>query len=511
MKDFPGVKVNRVLDNRFYNFLFLAITLFSTLAYVWMGSRMTAQRLTLPGSVSILKVAEKNHEISFEVAMREHALFLTGILHELSTFHNSISLIGGLAHPVEVVVNFEEPDRYLVTETRVELGQKWLEQGGQLQKALTKSWVLQMARADVSGSLLRTEVASDLLWAMLSGNFDLEKLDLPQVSHWMLFASSFATNCKSAWSSLELNALCNGQDVASSDAIQSIGFRPLLDAMVWDVYNQLPMFKRIEFIRAWTAWVTKPPPQPEMPRPESVDEWRSWLRTEFANVMPPELDEIDPAIRTQVNESLVTAGLEGPRSLDVQILFRSLGAEFADTEKLAALIASGNQQRMKHPVVALTQTSDGWFTLPGRARLPNAGTAFFNVKEVVWEACQAPGLKELISDNVHSEKLLFVQTCGKSWQALYAPLISGGVPGFAAENPNLAFAMLQKPSVELAARQGMMPEQSLLKDLLEKSDQLGRVSPHIGLQEAHWRADVRAYQVLGAVEAVEWFRSSKDL
>ena len=507
--------IHRLLENKFYHLGFMVLTIVGVFTYVWIGMKLTAPKIVLPRSVSSFHLLSHGQYLPASRSFESQPFLTNEIIRSLVAFDSSIRLIGGLRHQVTVIVNLDDPARYLVTESRVELGKQWAESPGQIEKALTKSWVFQFARTDISSSLLRTEVASDLLWAMLNGGMKSQELQFPEVTHWLLNASSFASHCDSKWLSPELSGLCLSRDATTSDGIQSIGFRPLLDAMVWNSFKELSLYDRIGFIRAWTVWVTTQPPQPELPTPESLDDWRAWLRGEYASMIPRETgtQSHGPPSRVdrEITRNLTAAGLAGAKSFDINYLFWSKNARFPDSRGLAQLIARGNEAIWKTPVTALTLTQDGWYSLPGRARLPSAGTEFFDFKEMVLEACAAPDMRSLVTEPIQSDRILYVRNCNEPWQAQYSPLITIGIKGFAAANPKTVFAQLQKPSIEIALRNGLLPNDHLLQDLLEKSDELNSVSPHIGLQEAKWRKDINAYQVLGAVEAVEWYRRTKDL
>ena len=501
--------MERILENNFYRLILLWVTIGAMMVYAYSGSRAITPQLSLPPSVSSLKGTAGRKFISFDDLVRADGLETLKALRAMRSFDSSIALVGGYKTPIEFVINRDDNNRYLVTESHIELGSRWLEQPGQVQKAMTKAWIFQLARTDITSSLLRSEVASDLLWSMLNGSFEVEGLKFPEVGNWMLFAQSFGAHCASPWISPELNGLCASRQASTADSIQAIGFRPLLDSMVWSVYSGLPMVKRIEFIKAWTSWIVEPPPQPELEHPKTIADWKNWLKSELASVMPNEIP--GRALQNSIQAVETLAALDdGAKPLEIKYLFRNEQAAFKDSELLGDIISIGNEKLWKTPILAMAKTRDGYVTLPGRARLPDDVVSVTHFKEMVYEACQEPSLSDLMADKVITERVLYVRECVKPFAAQYSPLIRLGVKGFAAANPKVPFALMQKPFMEIAVKRGWTGRNELLRDLINKSAELNSVSPNMGISQAHWFPEVHAYKVVGAVEAVEWFRSAKD-
>ncbi len=479
------------------------------MVYAYSGSRAITPQLSLPTSVTSLKGTAGRKSISFDDLVLTDGLETLKTLRAMRSFDSSILLVGGYKAPIDFVINRDDRNRYLVTDTRIELGSRWLDQPGQVQKAMTKAWIFQLARTDITSSLLRTEVASDLLWSMLNGKLDIEGLHFPEIGNWMLFAQSFGAHCGSPWLSPELSSLCASRQASTADSIQAVGFRPLLDSMVWSIYSALPIVKRIEFIKAWTSWIVEPPPQLELERPKSIAAWRKWLKTELASVMPKEIPGLSLQGSTRAVEALASLD-DDAKPLEIKYLFRNEQAAFKDSELMGDIISIGNEKLWKTPVLAMAKTRDGYVTLPGRARVPDDVVAVTHFKEMIYEACTEPSLNQLMADKVNADRILYVRECIRPFAAQYSPLIRLGVKGFAAANPKIPFALLQKPFMEIAVKRGWTGRDELLKDLLNKSAELNSVSPNMGLRQAHWFPEVRAYKVVGAVEAVEWFRSCKD-
>ena len=501
--------MERILENKFYSLILLWITIGALMLYAYMGSRSITPELTLPASVTSIKGVSGRKPISFDSLLTTNGLETLKTLRALRSFDSAILLVGGFKTAVEFVINRDDRNRYLVTDNRIELGSRWLEQSGQVQKALTKAWIFQLARTDITSSLLRTEVASDLLWAMLNGDLAIDGLQFPEVQNWMLFAQSFGSHCQSSWISPELSGLCAGRQAATADSIQTVGFRPLLDSMIWTVYAKLPMIKRIEFIKAFTSWIVEPPPVPELVRPKSIADWKTWIKSEYTSLMPASIPGMMLTESIHSVEQLAALDSES-KPLEIKYLFRNEHATFKDSELLGNIVSIGNEKFWKSPVLAMVKTKDGYVTLPGRARVPDDVVQMTHFKEMVLEACQEPSLNDLMKDKVSADRILYVRECQKPFAASYSPLITLGVKGFAAANPKLAFALLQKPFMQIAVDRGWTGRDELLKDLLNKSAELSSVSPNMGLRQAHWFPEVRAYKVVGAVEAVEWYRSIKD-
>lgn len=518
--------MNQLFENKFYRFLLLWATLAAVLAYAWVGSKMMAPRFMLPQSVASIVILEEGHAKTLDEALASHAYMLSRATKELEQFDSAIQLIGGLSVPADLLINFDDPFRYLVTESRVELGSGLLGNRGQLAKALTKSWLYQRARPDLSASILRIEVVSDLLWSMLNGSLDLEvpeqngRLAFPETSPWLLFASPFRAHCESPWRSMELHRLCEIQKSAeaeSSDSIHSTSFRPLLGAMVWNVYQRLSLLDRIGFLKAWVSWLIAGSQAEEPQRPEAIGQWKAWLRSEFERLLPPHVMTMaglkEPENFTAlIDRTLAQADLGDQKGFDVDFVFRSKAASPENVRLLANVIAVGNEKIWKTTTVALVETAKGIFTLPGLARLSDASDSEIRSHHLVWEACVAPSVRDIIEDPIRAQRVLYVRACREPLGASYSPLVSMGIQGFAIANPGATFALMRRPSVELAASKHLLllHRSSILNDLLERSRKVDDASTQLGLRDAKWNPDLRAYRVLGAVEAVEWYRAEVD-
>lgn len=516
--------MSRFFENKTYRQLLFGATLVAVVAYAWMGSKVMAPRVSLPSSIGSVVVHEKGEGKSLEDGFKDHAFLLIRGTKEMDRFESAIRLIGGLATPVDLLVNFDEPHRYLVTENRVEIGFKLLEADGQLAKALTKAWLFQKARADLTGSLLRLEVVSDLLWAMLNGSLGLElpgraeTIKFPKAAPWLLFATPLKAHCESVWRSMELQSLCafgEAGEGGPSDSIHATSFRPLLGGMVWGVYRELPLMARLDFLKAWVSWVIAGTAPDESQRPEAIGQWRSWLRMEFERLLPAHLMEkaglAEPEGYAAIVDSVLdSAGLADRSGFDVDFLFRAPTAGSDEMRLLANVIAIGNEKIWKSKSVALVETSQGTFTLPGLARLAENDTEGLRTRQLVWESCAAPSIQEIIGDQVKSQRILYVKNCKDPLKATYSPLVSMGIQGFAAANPGLTFALMRRPSVELAASKKLLGNASVLNDLLNRTIRLGDMPSQLGFREAKWNPDIKAYKVLGAVEAIEWFRAEGE-
>lgn len=180
---------------------------------------------------------------------------------------------------------------------------------------------------------------------------------------------------------------------------------------------------------------------------------------------------------------------------------------------LGDLIDVGNVKLWDSRVTALAHTPEGMFSLPGRSRLSDEDFEALRVRLLVWESCEAPTVRQILEYPVKAQRVLYVRVCENAFGVSYAPLIGGlGIQGFATANPSVPFAVLGRPSVEIARDRKWLQRESLLTDLLNRDAtheaRFSGISDVLGLRNAKWRGDIRAFRVVGAVDAVEWYRGS---
>jgi hypothetical protein len=477
----------------------LAAALVGALAYAWMTSWVLEPRLTLPSSVfanSAWKVDGK--AVDFIAIQSRFPQESEAIATALSTVENGISALGGISQPLTLVVNFDEPFRYLVGDVRLELGSKVAMTEGQLEKAVIKAWLHQRADGSVTSSLLRMDVVSDLLLAMLSGKMDLalpgedRHLVSGEIGNWLGFASAFSASCEAPWRAMELRDLCG-----KSASINPQSFRPLLDSMIWSVYQSVPEFSRATFMNAWIATLQAPNSRLIHGVPSNLADEKKWLSEELEIIFPAaQISVAREPVGSALSQAIHKARLSEGDSLLVDYVFHS------EQEIQSRIFDSGGK---KKNAVAAIMTEDGLKLVRGQIEIENSEISSVQTRVLVWESCRAPHIDEVLDEKLKNERFLFVQNCNAKTPAVYGSLIDGGIESFAYSNQSAPFLLLRREALRLAMSRAALNPMINLTDLMTKGS--ARSLELLGLERASLRHDIQAYRVLGAIEAIEWFRS----
>ncbi len=490
----------------------LAITIVVVIAYAWLIARGLEPKLIPPVEVVEQVVWLKEGKV-VEGTLTEvrHSAPARILRRELFWMQRALDLIGPFREAPTLAIHLDDNDFYRITDERIELGLNIATTEGQVFKTLLKAWLYQHASTRVIGSLLRVEVVSDFLSAVVRGQprfsnpFSGRVDEIPRVDSWPSFASSYDSARKgkfaNAWISAELQRYSG-----HSTAMNLLGFRPLLLAMLWELYQQTPPLARYQLVRQWIDTLTlNLPGEPlQLALPEELSEWRQWLKGEFDALMPAggpleRFDRLSERRTVVMNKS----GLLGNSLLSVPLwLFRDKGnvsvERLAEVNTGQVVIELGDGTLW---LLSFERSSGkrGWVQLSARDR------SQIRPEQFVWETCLPVNVGELLHQSADAEHLLFIGACDELYRTEigWNAFLAGGLRAFARERPEVPFVQLKRSALEVALRQGK----------LSLGDRVGRIlglklDPVFGLESAEWSRDLHAYRVLGAIEAIEWIRGS---
>jgi len=484
-----------------------AIMVFVVIAYGWMASVALEPKPRLPNqAVSYLGWIEGSKLKDWREVQKPRSLQFARITREIRKIENDLNLLGGFQEAPSLFIVVDDPNRYVVADTRIELSESIAMAEGQLRKAFIKSWLLQTQPKDAiaARSLLRLEVVSDVLAAMLSSKSWFEnpvvdgRIEIPAPKAWIRFAGSLNALCGSPWTSLDLQGRC-----VQSSSLHPLTFRPLLAGMIWSVYKEMPPLRRLMLIRAWAEELLTSRGDESLNSviPTELADWRRWLEVEFRKIFPVDSIAARAAFSELERERLSLAanrveaesGLTESGRTEIQYVFFS-DRPLPESAQIRALgsyviIEKSGQARL-YPGDVILDSAD----------LKQLSTPFF-----VWESCKEPKVGELLDHPVQAKRYFVVYSCDEGNQlASWARLARRGLAGFIKVRPEARFMQLHREHLELAIRHGVISKRSVLSRIKEGT----RASEFLGLEKPTWRGDVGAFQVLGAIEAIEWFRSS---
>lgn len=449
---------------------------------------------------------------------------------EFTSAAGFLSAIGVRFEPVRFELNYKSPQRYLITARRVELGNEIAMAKGHARHAIFKAWVLQNAGARFAIPVFRQDVISDLMLAIADNGL---RLGVPGQSAEISYDDSeratfyqqiatFGRLCRSDWKPNDLLGFCNGIQASKLpvvDETSPFSLRRAVGEAVWRSIEGLNAFERLAFTRAWLDYLAKPESSSAaedvvlIPESMSLWAWRDWARGEFAALLPASAEALNFPKQNLGNWSdarliaLERAGLDMREELKLDIVARFESTEAADAfEK--NVFAKAGVLALLAAKTAVVNVADNFFLLPGGTRLSSADLKRIRARAVIWDGCTAPDVQDVVGFPVNTDRALVVENCkAEADVAHYRSFIRYGVEGFALDNPDRKFVQVHRPSLEFAMERGWIRAQSFISGLIGQ----GRPAEgdrKLGLSEANWNPQMKAYRVLGAVEAVEWFRPS---
>jgi hypothetical protein len=481
-----------------WRFIFAVAIVF---AYGWLFAVGLEPRFEPKPSVASSLAWIEDGELKEWSEIRSHRGLAFGIVSKiLVDLDHKLAALGGFSEAPALVIDADSPERYAVSDTSIEISETIATADGQLIKAYLKSWLLQRATPEARDSLFRLEVLSDLLAAALSADPSFEapgmglRMNFPEVQSWLKSAASMASLCGSPWATLELQGRCG-----NSESISLLAFRPLVAAMIWQMYDAVPTWQRLPVLRAWAEVLRSGAITPSAPVASPFPAgWRDRLRAEFQALFPIEQIARTARLSSDAYENLAfvrtqienAAEVSGRTSARTDFVFRG------DDDNLKAV------SRVKSHLIIDRQGFGRLF--PGGATLSGLEMKSLQSSLLVRETCdKRVTLGELLDEPIRSKKLLFILSCADAEQMAlgWSVLSYGGLGEFSHRRVDAAFVQFNLSQVEFAIRKGVLSRDTRVFEILERKG-----NRFLGLEEGVWRKDVGAYRVIGVIEAVEWVR-----
>jgi hypothetical protein len=450
-------------ENRILRTLLIGSTVAVVICYAWLTARLMEPQFSTPAFVSDTFIRTPEARIFlFEEKFRELPREAAHLSSELGSLDPLLTWLGPLKQPIEILVDEKQADRLLVTDSRLEIGRDVLLAHGQLKKSVLKAWLLQHASIAVISSQLRLDVASDVLLAMLEGGLSLRAPELSADStaavnasealkfdendrDWFSYADTYSGVCKSEWRSLELAPLCS---LAKGDAISALSFRPFLGGRIWKSYQAISFRDRLAFIRRWVKALEKPrllaSPNPDV---ASLASLSANPKAGWPVVLSGELEVLLPS------------------EMD------PLARERADWPTA-----------VKAPLIVIDR--DGRLQAPGTLRVvtPELPIASASLAQIT--TCDAPSVGHVLSISVPAERVVWRPECAER---------------------KSDFIQVRPSAIRLAVARGLAANADRL-DAFVLSPNSSKASSLLGLTDAKWIDRLDAFQVRGAIQAVEMYR-----
>jgi hypothetical protein len=506
-------------DRSKYKPILFLIAIFGILIFVWTIASLMKPQWQFPSEVvSRVFWHHEGERRQLDDSYGDHLNLAYRVQRELMTIAPAFAFLGGSDSPVELTIDADAPNRFQVTELSIWIGKDTVVQSGKLSLALAKAWLLRNGDTGKMSSEIRFEAAADFLSAMLQGEKKEQREQLPH-------PNGFTPKIRS-W-------------------LQATSFKDTIVSVLWQVYREQGLSARVHFMKRWSQVIRErsAASQTAGVSNASVDSFSGWrlrLTNDITSLLPlpltesetsalhqslrlAELDLSQPAqVSAQVSPHLSKqVDLQSKAFLEPQVDFYFY-VPAAHREHLTQISDFISLVSRRRRVTVLIETQDALFTIPGQVRLEDRSGSrnkklgedgMIYAKTLIWESCREPTVKEALRVGSIAKRLLFVKWCQNPMTPAYAALIADGVQGFARANPDVDFVQLVVSSLRLAmTRRLIQSGQKVLDSIAAARDELSHgsdVAPGsrwLGLSSAQWNEDARAHQVLGAIEAIEWFR-----
>ncbi len=446
----------RLPANRIFRSLVIVSTVAVVICYAWLAAHLMEPQFTTPAYISDAFVrTPDSHTFMLEERFRQWPTETARIESELSGLEPLLAWLGPLNHPIELLLDEKQAARLLVTDSRIEIGRSVLGARGQLTKAVLKAWILQHASLAIASSHLRLEVASDVLLGMLAGQFSLEApgFEKPMTFDstnraWWTYADSYKGVCASAWTSLELAPLCESKSAqAESVGVSELSFREFLGSRIWRSYLATPLSDRLSFVRRWVGSL-------ENLQTSSVPT----LKAGWLTVVQGQL------------ESLL------PSAMDPLAFERSAWRPQIDA-----------------PLIVID--SEGHVTAPGTLKIVSIELPIASARMAVMTVCESPTLRDVMSLQIAVDRVVWKPDC-------------------AAKKTD--FVQVRPSAIRIALNRGLARGSDKLDQFVlthrdvSASSSSASAARWLGLADAKYDEQVNAFQVHGAIEAVESYRLAKS-
>lgn len=454
------------------------------------------------------------------------------VRREMMSVGAFFSVLGLQFEPVRFQLNYENPQRYLVTARRIELGADLALAAGQVRHAFLKAWVLQNGQARFSVPVFRQDVIADLLMSIAddgltlgvpggAGEFGYE--DKSNATFFQQLAT-FGRTCGSVWKTNDLLRICGQVRDSNRPVVEEtspFSARRAVGEAVWRSIEPLSAFDRVKFAKAWVKYLTEGTGTDFAdavlaPDSSSLWAWHEWARAEAASLLPADLKGV--SLEARLAETVAAHRMDAIKRVGLDArgeLKLDIAAKFETAQAVAEFESSVFKQREVLAMIsaksAIVNLGDQFLLLPGGVRLEPADLRRIRARAVIWDACKAPSVDEIVRFPIETDRALVVENCEKkNGVARYRSFIRYGVEGFALDNPDRKFVQVHRPSLEFALERGWLRAKGFISGLIGQIPVRPEGDRKLGLKEADWNPQMRAFRVLGAVEAVEWFRPASE-
>lgn len=445
-------------------------------------------------------------------------------LHALSQRIENIEHVLETAKPfkrkIRITIFESHPFLFYVRNNRIYIGEKLLESGMHLEKALAKLWYKEVVSQRIYSWELLEEVVTDFLIFLPSGKIKFASSDKNYFesfsSKWPHVIKNAKEYCESPWKKSEHYSFCSRSKIIASvlpEEINQNNLRSLLSMSFINAYKDLSLKERKTFVNLLQtvlsqAYLEKPPSflsfQSAKSEPASTGmrEATEKLASFTSNSSAMVKTNLFKIFSLNFRQQLVKSGFP---LFSEPTLFDALYVVNEPLDSDNSLIGrfSRMAEQNSNLLVAIKDNNNLWL-LPSKHPTSIKSFGAIHAHTVIVEHCGNFTVKQVSAYESIAEKLLIIDNCLHQ-SVDYSYLLTQGVEEFAAKNQGITFVQFHLPS--LMMKKINLKEDAKVLNLNNREFELS-YAKNLEWQQVHWNKKANAYQPKSSVEAIQWYRFS---
>ena len=348
----------------------------------------------------------------FENCTYESRLSLTGLIknypqHKLDDLRK-LEVLGPLqgvlaakAPRLAVEINTQDPRIFEIGRGFIRLGEDWLKDERQTQRALTMG-LLKRDQPQNYASEFQLEVMADFLLMTTVGT-EVHNHSLAEDVKFPTSAPSFKDYCKSPFRSLAHEEACKEQDPDSTDMQANVwGFRPLMAVALWRMFERAPLTQKMKTMQA--IRVGELLPDFPLLKDSSLEGMVQWFEDSLQEQLAALKFKADEHEQYSFKRTMKELEVEAPTHWELTVDITNTPAWKDIVEQFRTWSHFHRQER------TLVFTPEGAIAFP--SGLPVAwGKQDISSQKHIMIACQWPKPEDVV--NIQARHVYARQSCGK--------------------------------------------------------------------------------------------------
>lgn len=490
------------------------------------GLQITKKTTCIDSKVveKIDRVSEGNIESIYRCSLHKDVDFSSYFnlhLNEISNRVESIERILDAMRPfsrkVQITIFENHPLLFYIKNHRIYIGEKMLESGMHLEKALAKVWYQETISQRISTWELLEDVVTDFLIFLPAGkiSFGNSKSNFfgSLVSKWPYVIKSAKEYCASPWKRSEHYLFCsNSKEMAFlNEEINENNLRAMLSFSWIMAYRQLGSSDRESFFNNLPTVLSRAYAEKSFSNSSFITTRSEPAITGMREVIEKVISFFENSSSVVQSNAFKTFSTNFRQQLAKQGLSSDPAAKLFDVLYVSAepipsdsvLINSFSKLAKQNSKfkMAIKDKYHLWL-LPSKDPVSLKSFGHFKAHTAIVEQCGDFTIKQVSGYEPIAEKLLVIEDCSHR-SVSYSSLLKKGIEEFAFQNQGLGFVQFHLPS--LMMKKFNLKDESKVLNLNNREFEAS-YAKEFEWQQVRWNKKANAFQPKASIEAVQWFR-----